>query len=128
MKILIVDDSKAMRMLVKRSLRMAGFGDHETIEAENGKEGVAAVDAQQPDLVISDWNMPEMTGLEFLQTLRANECNVNFGFVTTEASDEMRALAKEPRDRHQTPAELLRDLDRIGKYNNLDADWSDWVG
>ena len=40
----------------------------------------------------------------------------------------MRALAKNPSDRHQTPAELLRDLDRIGKYNNLDADWSEWVG
>lgn len=40
----------------------------------------------------------------------------------------MRALAKDPKDRHQTPAELLRDLERIGKFNNLDADWSDWVG
>jgi len=95
MKILIVDDSKAMRMLVKRSLRMAGFGEHDTIEAENGKEGIVVVEGQQPDLVISDWNMPEMTGLEFLQTLRANDCSVNFGFVTTEASNDMRALAKE---------------------------------
>ncbi|MBC8872545.1 MAG: protein kinase [Planctomycetes bacterium] len=40
----------------------------------------------------------------------------------------MRALEKDPRDRHQTPAELLRDLDRVGKFNSLDADWSEWVG
>jgi hypothetical protein len=40
----------------------------------------------------------------------------------------MKMLSKNPDDRHQTPMELLRDLERIGKYNNLEADWSDWVG
>jgi serine/threonine-protein kinase len=40
----------------------------------------------------------------------------------------MKMLAKRPEDRHQTPVELLRDLERVGKYNNLEADWSQWVG
>ncbi|MDH3692729.1 MAG: response regulator [Gammaproteobacteria bacterium] len=95
MKILIVDDSKAMRTLLKRSLRMAGFSHHDTAEAENGADAVQAVAKELPDLVISDWNMPKMSGLELLQTLRANGSTVTFGFVTTEASDEMRAAAKQ---------------------------------
>jgi serine/threonine-protein kinase len=40
----------------------------------------------------------------------------------------MQMIAKRPEDRYQTPADLLRDLDRIGRYNSLEADWSEWVG
>ena len=40
----------------------------------------------------------------------------------------MRMIEKRPEDRYQTPADLLRDLERIGRYNSLEADWSDWVG
>jgi two-component system chemotaxis response regulator CheY len=93
MKILVVDDSKAMRMIVKRTLRQAGFGDHEVIEAEDGLLGLAAVQEEAPDLVLSDWNMPNMSGLEFLQALRAIGQNTNFGFVTSESSAEMKAEA-----------------------------------
>ncbi len=95
MKILIVDDSKAMRLLVKRTLRMAGFSGHDTLEATNGAEAIGVVAKEQPDLVISDWNMPEMTGMQLLQNLREQGTSVKFGFVTTEASDEMRAMASE---------------------------------
>ncbi len=95
MKILIVDDSKAMRLLVKRTLRMAGFGDHDTIEATNGAEAIGVVQKEKPDLVLSDWNMPEMNGIQLLQALRDQGTDVNFGFVTTEASDEMRKMATE---------------------------------
>ena len=95
MKILIVDDSRAMRMIVTRTLRQAGFGDHEFLEAENGAEGLAKVASEAPDLVLSDWNMPEVTGIEFLQTLRAQGSRVRFGFVTSESTDAMRGLAAE---------------------------------
>ena len=93
MKILIVDDSKAMRMIVKRTLRQAGFGDHEVVEAEDGQLGLVAAQAENPDLVLSDWNMPNMTGIEFLKALRATGNETNFGFVTSESSAEMRAEA-----------------------------------
>ena len=95
MKILIVDDSKAMRMIVTRTLRQAGYADHDYLEAENGAEGLATVLAQSPDLVLSDWNMPEMSGIEFLQALRAQGNQVRFGFVTSESTDSMRGLAAE---------------------------------
>ena len=66
-KILIVDDSKAMRMIVSRVLRQAGYGNAEFVEASNGAEGLAAARAGGVDLILSDWNMPEMNGIEFLE-------------------------------------------------------------
>ena len=93
MKILIVDDSKAMRMIVTRTLRQAGYGDHTFIEAVDGTDGLAKVAAEAPDLVLSDWNMPNMTGIDLLRALRAAGDDVPFGFVTSEGSDEMRQRA-----------------------------------
>lgn len=93
MKILVVDDSKAMRMIVIRTFRQAGMEDHEFIEAENGAEGLAKVGSEQPDLVISDWNMPEMSGIEFLEAVRAAGHNVTFGFVTSETAADYRERA-----------------------------------
>jgi two-component system chemotaxis response regulator CheY len=93
MKILVVDDSKAMRMIVIRTLRQAGFEGHEIAEASNGREGLEAVKAGAPDLVLSDWNMPEMLGIDMLRELRKASIGVKFGFVTSEGTAEMRQLA-----------------------------------
>lgn len=93
MKVVVADDSRAMRMIVIRTLRQAGFDGAEVTECENGVEGLAKVAEVNPDLVLSDWNMPEMNGIEFLQTLRANGNQVPFGFVTSEGSDAMRTQA-----------------------------------
>lgn len=93
MKILVVDDSKAMRMIVRRTLRQAGFVDHVVSEASNGKEALQAIREAMPDLILSDWNMPEMSGIEFLEALRAEGNSVPFGFVTTERTPEMREKA-----------------------------------
>jgi len=93
MKILVVDDSKAMRMIVLRTLRQAGYGDHETKEAADGKLGLDIVHDWAPDVIISDWNMPNMNGLEFLQALKAENYPGLFGFVTTEGSAKMRETA-----------------------------------
>ncbi len=95
MKILVADDSKAMRMIVVRTLRQAGLGGHDIIEAENGKEAFDIVKAQGVDLVLSDWNMPEMTGIELLRALRLGGVQVPFCFVTSEGSDEMRQTAEQ---------------------------------
>lgn len=95
MRILIVDDSKAMRMIVQRTLRQAGFIEHEVSEAVDGAQALAAITADPPDLVLSDWNMPEMTGIELLRALRAAGNGVRFGFVTSEGTPAMRNTADE---------------------------------
>jgi two-component system chemotaxis response regulator CheY len=93
-KILVADDSRVMRQIVIRTLRQAGFGDLETVEAADGQQGYDVAVAEQPDLIISDWNMPEMSGLEFLRTLRGSGSSIPFGFVTTEGTPEMRSTAE----------------------------------
>jgi two-component system, chemotaxis family, chemotaxis protein CheY len=89
MKILIVDDSRVMRQIVTRTLRQAGFTGHELVEAENGLAGLEAVREHSPQLVLSDWNMPEMNGIDMLQALRSRGEGVPFCFVTSEGSPEM---------------------------------------
>lgn|SRR5487761_2318127 len=93
MKIMIVDDSTAMRMIVRKTLRLAGFDGHEFSECEDGGKALAAIKAASPDIVLSDWNMPNMTGIELLEQLRKDGIPVKFGFVTTEATPEMRQRA-----------------------------------
>jgi two-component system chemotaxis response regulator CheY len=93
MKILIVDDSKAMRQIVRRSMRQAGFEEHEYLEAGNGVEALAVIREHSPDLILSDWNMPDMTGIELLNALRAEGRGVKFGFITSEGSQTMRETA-----------------------------------
>jgi two-component system chemotaxis response regulator CheY len=95
MKILLVDDSKAMRLIVRRTLRQAGFGDCEVVEAADGKLALDAIRETPPDLVLSDWNMPEMSGIELLEVLRSQGNRVRFGFLTTEGTPDMRARAME---------------------------------
>jgi two-component system, chemotaxis family, chemotaxis protein CheY len=92
MKILIVDDSKAMRMIVSRALRQADF-DAELMEANNGLEALTILSSTRPDLVLCDWNMPEMSGLELLEQLNERGISVKFGFVTSESTPAMRTKA-----------------------------------
>ena len=93
MKVLIVDDSRVMRMMVRRTLRQAGLDKFDVQEAENGALGLAAVKANHPDLILSDWNMPEMSGIDFLRHVREAGITTAFGLVTSEGSAEARAEA-----------------------------------
>ncbi len=93
MKILIVDDSTAMRMIVRKTLRLAGFDGHDYLEADDGAKALTAIKSAPPDLVLSDWNMPNMTGIELLENLNKDGIKIKFGFVTTEATPDMRARA-----------------------------------
>lgn len=95
MKLLIVDDSKAMRMIVRKTLRQAGYGAAEVTEATNGKEAFDALQTAGVDLVLSDWNMPEMSGIDLLAKLNADGPKVKFGFVTSEGTVEMRERARQ---------------------------------
>ena len=89
MRILIVDDSRVMRQIVTRTLRQAGYSGHDLVEAGNGVEGLAAVAQHEPDLVLSDWNMPEMNGIDFVRNLRATPQgkSVPVLMVTTNAAN-----------------------------------------
>ncbi len=93
MKILVVDDSSAMRMMVVRTLRQAGFGGNDVEQAEDGADALDKIRTSTPDLVLADWNMPNMTGIELLEALRAEDNAVTFGFITTESTTEMRQRA-----------------------------------
>ncbi|MFK7918247.1 MAG: response regulator [Ilumatobacter sp.] len=90
MRVLIVDDSKAMRMIVTRALRQSSAAVSEIHEAGDGAEGLAAVAEFSPDLILCDWNMPNMNGLEFLTELRAQGNETTFGFVTSESNPAIR--------------------------------------
>ncbi len=94
MKILVVDDSQMMRMLVVRTLKQAELGELEIQEAINGRDALAKIAAGgMPDLILSDWNMPEVNGLQLLKTIRETDKTVRFGFVTTEGTGPMRTIA-----------------------------------
>ena len=95
MKILIVDDSKAMRMIVSRTLKQTGLRGYTTVEATNGVEALDIIRSEKPDLVLSDWNMPEMKGIELLEKVRESGNKVRFGFITSESSNETKQLAEE---------------------------------
>ena len=89
MKILVVDDSRAMRMIVKRTLSQTDYSNATMLEASNGLEALDVIAAERPDLVLSDWNMPEMNGIDLLDALSAKGSTVTFGFVTSESTPDM---------------------------------------
>jgi two-component system chemotaxis response regulator CheY len=93
MEVLLVDDSKTMRMIVQRAIRQAGFSGLTFVEAENGVDALEKLQSCKPALILSDWNMPEMSGIEFLTRARAAGIRIPFGFITSEGSDEIRATA-----------------------------------
>lgn len=95
MNIMIVDDSAAMRMMVMKTLRQAGFVGHDISQASDGVDALEKIRQTPPDLILSDWNMPQMNGLELLNRLNEEGIDVTLGFVTTEATGEMRAKAND---------------------------------
>jgi two-component system chemotaxis response regulator CheY len=95
MKIMVVDDSKAMRLIVIKTLRAAGFSGHDIVQAADGQEALDLILDDEPDLVLCDWNMPNMTGPELLKALKDEGVNPPFGFVTTEATPAMKEQAEE---------------------------------
>lgn len=67
-RILIVDDMSTMRRVIKSILGQLGYTNLE--EAENGKEALSKLSSEQYDFVMTDWNMPEMDGLELVKAIR----------------------------------------------------------
>jgi two-component system chemotaxis response regulator CheY len=87
-KVLVVDDSAVMRQIIKKNLKELGFAD--LAEADDGAAGLKKAGEIPLDLIVSDWNMPNMTGLEFLKAVRADDKlkGIAFIMVTSEADKE----------------------------------------
>ncbi|MFU8819095.1 MAG: chemotaxis response regulator CheY [Desulfurivibrio sp.] len=93
MKILVVDDFATMRRIVKNILTQLGFKN--IIEADDGSTALNMLKAEKVDLIVSDWNMPKMTGLDLLKAVRAdpNMADTPFIMVTAEAQQDNIILA-----------------------------------
>jgi CheY-like chemotaxis protein len=86
-RVLIVDDSRAIQAIIQRVLQSASLGPLSIELAMDGEQALRLVNSFRPDLVISDWHMPKVGGLEMLQTLRQIGLHdVKVGFVTTETA------------------------------------------
>lgn len=88
MRVLVVDDFSTMRRIIKNILRQLGFTN--VVEADDGTSAWEVLNKDRIDFVISDWNMPKMTGIELLRKVRASEefADMPFLMVTAEAQQE----------------------------------------
>ena len=88
MRFLIVDDSSTMRRIIINTLNKIGY--KECHEAGNGREGIERLASTPVDMVITDWNMPEMSGIDFIRAVRANDATKALPvlMVTTNAAED----------------------------------------
>lgn len=83
MKILLVDDSRTIRSIQKTVLKQLGHED--VVEAGDGLEALTAIGAARPDLMLVDWNMPNMDGITLVRKVREKDKNLPIIMCTTEA-------------------------------------------
>ena len=88
--VLIVDDSNAMRAVIRKIISMSGFKMDKCLNAGNGKEALETLVDEWVDVIISDINMPEMNGLELLTRLKQDDLykEIPVIMISTEGSDE----------------------------------------
>ncbi len=88
MKVLVVDDFSTMRKIIKNNLKGMGFNN--IVEAENGQKALEALKKEKLGLIISDWNMPMMSGIELLKAVRgdAGLKSIPFVMVTAEGQKD----------------------------------------
>jgi len=124
MKVLVVDDFATMRKIIKNVLKQINVEN--VLEAENGKHALTVLSGETVDLIISDWIMPEMTGIEFLKACKSDENikKIPFIMVTAEAQkDNIMEAIKSGVDNYIvkpfTPDKLREAIDkakaRVGK-------------
>jgi len=88
MKVLIVDDFSTMRKIVRNIIKEIGFKN--IIEADDGKSAVKELKKGKVDLILCDWNMPEMSGIDLLKTVRSDDelKDIPFVMITAEAQKD----------------------------------------
>lgn len=88
--VLIVDDSGPMRAVIKKVVKASGFNLGQIFEASNGMEALGVLDREWLDLVLTDYNMPEMDGLMLLEEMQKNESfmSIPVVMITTEGSKQ----------------------------------------
>ena len=123
-KFLVVDDSLTMRRIVVNALKAQGFDD--IIEAADGKDAVAKILSEGAQFVITDWNMPEMNGLELAKWLRTNPQfeNIPILMITTRGNKDdvieaMKARVNNYIVKPFTPQGLKDKIDQILKTVEL---------
>lgn len=95
-RILVVDDSSTMRKIVSRSLRQAGLDFDEILEASDGQEALNLLENEKVDLILSDINMPNMDGIEFLRQKKEVDAikDIPVVMITTEGGADILGEAK----------------------------------
>ena len=91
MKVLVVDDSATMRSVQKRCLVKLGISEDNIREAANGVAALDIFRSFECDVILTDWNMPEMNGLEFVLEVRKGNTTIPIVMITTE-SERARVL------------------------------------
>lgn len=86
MKVLVVDDFATMRKIVKNVLKQINIEN--VVEAENGKHALNVLKSEEIDLIISDWMMPEMTGIEFLKACKEDDEKKKIPFIMVTAEGQ----------------------------------------
>ncbi|MBL9119904.1 MAG: response regulator [Phycisphaerae bacterium] len=83
LRVMLIDDSKTMRNIQRTMLTQMGF---ETLEeAQDGQDALSKLGAFRPELILCDWNMPNLDGLEFVKQARSRGCTAPIIMVTTES-------------------------------------------
>lgn len=127
--VLIVDDSSSMRTVIKKTITMSGFNVGQFLEAGDGLEAIAVLKDQWVDLILADINMPNMNGIELLETIKKDELfkSIEVVMVTTEGSRQRVEQAESLGasgyiTKPFTPKDIKENLKRImGESDNGDA-------
>ena len=125
LRALVIDDSKAMRRIIQGTLKKLGF---DVVQAENGQMGLDVLEEEDGriDLIMVDWNMPELNGFSFVQNVRANpaydEIKLIMCTTETEFDQMLKALDAGANEYLMKPFTQEALVDKLGLVGLMEAD------
>jgi two-component system chemotaxis response regulator CheY len=89
-RVMIVDDSPTMRAVIKKTIKASGFNVDDFYEADDGKDALDLLQKEWLDLIITDYNMPNMNGMELLEKVKQDDSlsSIPVVFISTEGSEQ----------------------------------------